>query len=370
MTAKVTSGLLFSAIMLGTQVSAYAATSIESLAEKYAGRLMPTLALQVYGDTEGYKLGDCTLVASPEEPTYHVRELHVHGLDFAWRLTNIDDSHKCLFMLKPEYRGLSIEEAQVLLTASILVWQEFDPESPEHTKSAVNYQRESLGAHDTFETGTINEHAYLVRYKGIGPKLAPLDRVQHDFADKQKKELKRISHRSSQNSYPFRPPLNVECSGGKTIELAWLLCSGNLKVGEAPNQTKMSSWLLHIPSGKLLSFDDLFTDPLAARARVSKSVRNRTAGHMAISAIEGIKLKRKFEAEYSAAWRAATSPSPEHFRIVTIDIWGPTVELDVIFDPKETIPGSGDYPYASMPIEELNDLLKPAFRSAFGLPPR
>jgi hypothetical protein len=346
------------------------AVTLDELAKRYAGRLVPMLYLEARNTRSMNRFGDCSTVTPTPEQLDHPSEQRIRDTDFRWvQLSNGDEV--CLFLLAPERRGLTREEAQVLLSAMILGFKEFNPAAKDDQYAAQLAARDSFGDDDAYEAGTINGYVYVIEYKGIGPPLMPLYRAQREYLERQKDRLRKLPYRDPAKARPAFQALDINCGGSKTFELASLSCGAGFYVDGIPSPGRME-WIVHIPSGRFLSFDDLFVDPLAARSRVSESAKGGVSWHFEnmLFPDSSAEEEREYRAGYAHAWAAAITPVPEHFKNVTIMIEDnpERVYLRVEFPSKEIVP-YGDLAITEFEVDKLRDLLKPEFQNAFDVKP-
>jgi hypothetical protein len=384
-------------LLLCSHACAQGETPLQDLARAYAN-LDPVKRAATEQRIAQARFADCSSIAAKTleglEGSGAVQWIY-NGM-YNWRLIQIDDNQTCVFLTMPEHRGLTREEALMLLAASSSEWPVAVAQEAEAKAKIYAEQveaRESFGAPDSEETGTINGYTYRIHYRGIGPQLIPLDREQRDFALHQKDALRRLPHNSaasapdisaisvrSQSSLDTlpKPWLDLDFrNGGKTDELVVLDAAGHLRSSDGGEEGLHRNWMLHIPSGRFVSFNDLFTDAQAARSRVSESAKNAPRQHFAEIAFLGPNAEqeaRAYREAYTRAWALATTPTPEHFRNVVFDTISlrespPRLYLHLVFEYHETIPNSGDLPMTSFPADRLCDRLKPEFQHVFDVPP-
>ncbi|TAH47397.1 MAG: hypothetical protein EYC71_01135 [Gammaproteobacteria bacterium] len=371
------SGMLLSLLtLIGPTARADASPALQRLESTYADRLLPIFEIQDYFNR---RLVECSISRlNADSPSEWSQQQRIRNTLFRWKMKEIDDDKLCVHLLEPEHRRLSIPETQLLLSASRAAMEEFDSSSSDNPYSAKLAHRHSFGAPDSYEAGTINGHPYVIQYKGTDSLMAPLGYVQREFADNQKMRLKKSRERAQ--SDPIVPTLRMSCRGDKTFELASLSCQSCLR-DAGQSKCDHGTWLFHFTSGQFVTFDDFFTNPQAARERISILVSGRRPPPKAFffeleDPVEERKrsdaAQRHYQTEYARAWKLATTPRPEHYRDVRINVdhaFG-DVTLHIYFQEEETIPGSGDLVVGDISIDKLSDLLKPEFRNAFEAPPK
>ena len=345
-------------------------TQFQQLGKAVASRLQPI--------PEDQKLVDCSHadVATLENGLGSGMSQWIFNGAYAWRHVEIDGGI-CVFLVQPEHRGLTREEAWTLLSASKLQFPN-DPETDANLRAQTAKEKAygewatnlaSFGGTATEEQGSINGLGYRIRYLGIDASLAPLDRAQHHFAELEKHALSRVrSRNASANTTESAFALDLEFrSGGRTKELAVLVAEGHRAGADESADRIGADWMLHIPSGRLLTFDDLFADPSAARVHFSEVYRSSLESRRSFYAVLGDgQHAREFAAAYKAADLQASSPTQEHFRhlkIGTVDPSRPTLIIEFTMTP--LLPNIGECPHLESSAEYFRELLRPEYRTAF-----
>jgi hypothetical protein len=273
----------------------------------------------------------------------------------------------CVVVLSPTSRSLSRDEAWAFLSAAkrSLPLDESRVD-PAELSAHATYLRQTLGGWPTFEHGTIDGIDYACRFAGVDPILRPLDEWQHAYA---KKILASIPKAIS-DEHPIR--LEIDFSGGgRTEELAildaeaqWRFADGHWKT--AGNESR----ILHVPSQRLLTFDDLFVDPHAVRKHIGDEYPREMPGGVVFPGVDSEVQTRELVASYRRAVAHATAPVPENFRHVVFRndsqggfvIYFPADDIEQKYR-ELMLPGSASFKW-------LRPHLKPAYRYALepGLP--
>jgi len=219
-----------------------------------------------------------------------------------WRQVPVGENY-CIYLEKPERRGLTRDEAMVLIAATTVeLPDEFKPWNPqEGCADPTSRFGQTIFPHLTENVDQgIGYYVgqSLVDFQG-DPRWAPLDRMQREFARKHIDDVKRRPYRPKQP--PPAPDIQTISLGrdeapaipygtnllGMSFEAhkAGALASMTVQwtdhvVGaQGPIEQFYSAWLLYVPTGQLLTIDDLFVDPdqarelIVAKARVNLTER-------------------------------------------------------------------------------------------------
>jgi hypothetical protein len=172
----------------------------------------------------------------------------------------------CAFVANAEEsRGLRAPEARAMIRAARTGLD--DPahrtEQRDQNCFAKAWQSHAANVPD-YDEGMSNGRRYRVFYVALDPDLKRLDEVQHAYAASRREAWARgltASGAASDLDIHFRKV-------GRTNELArldaWETQPGNEDSGVADKE-----WLLHVPSGRFIAFEDLFADPVAVHQRIA-----------------------------------------------------------------------------------------------------
>ena len=161
--------------------------------------------------------------------------------------------------------GLTSMQARAFLSAAKLDLADRSHASEQQAFNCHVRRRGDYGGYiPRYDEGTLGGHRYRIFHAGLAADLAPLDAVQRRFAEEHKKRLAR-SPATVAPPTPDAFELDIRFGTGmRTRELATLYAYiGNPMIPRAA-----MSWMLHVPSGRLVTFDDLFVDPGAVRERI------------------------------------------------------------------------------------------------------
>jgi hypothetical protein len=352
-------------------VMAQGANQLQELTKAVADRLLPAERLPP-------NLVDCSTtdvaLLESQPGAKGGRSQWIYNGSYSWQTLQVGGGI-CVFLRQPEHRGLTVAEARTLLSASRL---EFPVDPAELAKQQAYSDGaialRSFGGNPSEESAKINGHPYRIRYMGVGPELAQLDSEQRKFATQEKDALaRREPSRLSTSAADSTPELDIEfSSGGRTKELAVVVANGHRVGADGAVERIHADWMLYIPNGRIVTFDDLFADPQLARQNFSEAFRKGSGAHndMYIVALGDPKKQAEFNDAYYAASVQASSPIPEHFvhlMIGTVDPSKPTLLID--FTEQDLMPNVHEFPHIQMWSEYFRDLLKPEYRTAFdGVP--
>jgi hypothetical protein len=275
----------------------------------------------------------------------------------------------CVVLLYPEQRGLSRDEAWALLSAAKrkLPFEEarLDP------AFAIQYSTDvaqSFGGMPTFERGSLKGVDYTIGFVGIGAPLRALDAIQHRAARTQITIMEKRARRHRAAGAFGRPPAKLTMdfvSGGRTAELTVLVLQGTRVFADGRKEDIAASWLLHVPSGKVIAFDDLFVDPAAVRNLISEQYRGGIEARMGFYAFVGDDAEKQiatFRDTYRRAAYRLSAPTREHFKHVRFSTGPGEESVFVSFSDEALAPG--DYASGNASVKRLKKYLKPEYRHA------
>ena len=275
----------------------------------------------------------------------------------------------CVYLQRPEHRGLIREEGQVLLSASRLPFPAaVSPEDAAREKAYSDRIRalEDFGGLETDDIGTINGLGYQIHFMALGAEFAALDRAQHKFAKEKKHALTRMKNSAGVSSTTgSKMGIDLKSVRERGPE-CWRIVvgDGRLILPDGTSDPIHTEWIRHIPSGTFVFFDELVSNPQQARKRFSGLARKPQSSFYVPRGSEH--EQRDFGTAYSNAISKATTPVPEHFRHIGIDNSTPENPCVVfIFEYRNIMPGIDDFPEIALGSSEFRDLLKPKFHDVF-----
>ncbi|MEO7326642.1 MAG: hypothetical protein ABIW82_17610 [Dokdonella sp.] len=226
---------------------------------------------------------------------------------------------------------------------------------------------QAFGGLSTFEHGAANGVSYAIGFVGLDAALAPLDAIQRRAAQAEiVATAKRASrHRAEGHSSKNAATLVMDfIPHGRTGELAVLALEGTRTFADGQSEALNTSWILHVPSGKLIEFDELFIDPKAVRRKISEDYRRNIPNRLANYAFIGddaLTEGAAFRAEYRRAALRLSAPTAEHFRNVSLNA-APDGHFSVQFSNESL--ARGDYAGSGATFKWLRPHLKPKYGHA------
>jgi hypothetical protein len=156
-------------------------------------------------------------------------------------------------------------------------------------------------------------------------------------------------------------------SGGRTAELAVLAVEGRRSYSGGQEEPFTASWMLHVPSGKLIEFDELFVDPATVRKRISevyrRNIPSRMGGRVTFLGDDAGKKEAIYRDTYRRAAYRLSTPARNHFRDVRFNSDGAHPGLLVYFS-EEILPGD-DTAYGGASLKFLRPHLRREYIRAF-----
>lgn len=186
-------------------------------------------------------------------------------------------------------RPLRAAEARVLVSAATMNLA--DPERPDlqrafncHAKAEQVYG----GDVPAYEAGRFGGGRYRIFFAGLAPDLAPLDAAQRQHAKDWKRGLPKL--RSTKGQVESEEPYEAELRfrpTGRGARLATLQAVATRRLPDGTTDTRYMDWMVHIPSQRLIRFEDLFLDPEAVHTRIAAVYRSYSDQRLE-SAMQGI----------------------------------------------------------------------------------
>lgn len=272
--------------------------------------------------------------------------------------------------------GLTSMQARAFLSAAKLDLADRSHASEQQAFNCHVRRRGDYGGYiPRYDEGTLGGHRYRIFHAGLAADLAPLDAVQRRFAEEHKKRLLRSP---ATVAPPTRDAFELDIrfgTGMRTRELATLYAYiGNPMIPRAA-----MSWMLHLPSGRLVTFDDLFVDPGAVRERIvrkyldvlpeykANSIPQVTEEQMSedIGPITRVALAYENTRRYFETARKLLTPPP---RLIEVGM-GPSDEDRAFFGGRfdVEVPANFHLPLWSAAAEDVDGAFKPEFRAVLDL---
>ena len=221
----------------------------------------------------GVRLIDCPVLGYQQErPADLVSRFHdsrqwlING-PYQWLMVRYPDG-TCVHVYSGDGssgHGLTSLQARAFLSAAKLDLVDRSHASEQHAFNCHVRRWGDYGGYiPRYDEGTLGGHRYRIFHAGLAGDLAPLDAVQRRFAEEHKNRLAR-SPATGTPPTPDAFELDIRFgTGTRTRELATL----DAYIGNPVIPRAAMSWMLHVPSGRLVTFDDLFVDPGAVRERI------------------------------------------------------------------------------------------------------
>jgi hypothetical protein len=268
--------------------------------------------------------------------------------------------------------GLASTQARALLSAAKL-----DLPDPAHAveQRAFNCQARRGGDYGgyipSYEEGAVGGHRYRIFYAGLAGDLARLDASQRRFVKEQKEQL---GHLRSTGERPTEGAYELDIrfgTGSRTRDLATLYAYTE---DSGPPRAD-ASWMLHLPSDRLITFDDLFVDPDAVRERIVRKYLDYLPEYKAnsipqvpieemsedIGPITRVAMAYERTQKYFKTARELLTPPPRLRDIGVGQSDGDLVFFGGSFDV--ATPAFFDLPLWWATAKDLEDAFKPEFRS-------
>jgi len=296
------------------------------------------------------------------------RSQWIHNGWYRW-FYDVHADGVCVVLTYPEQRGLLLDEAWALLSAARRRLP-FDESrlDPAFASQYPTDRAQMFGGMPTFEHGTSESLDHAIGFLGIDAPLQPLDVIQRRMARAEIASATRqlTRHPAADPSRPSHATLRMDfTAGGRTSELAVLVLQGSIAFADGTTTPIARTWMLHVRSGKLIGFDDLFVDAAAVRKAISDSYRKSIAEHMYFYAFVG-EDREKQAATFRDAYRRnayrLSTPTRDHFRNVQISAGNGNEGLNVSFSQEPVV--QGDFAYGGASLKYLRDHLKPPYRHA------
>ncbi|RAP57412.1 RsiV family protein [Oleiagrimonas sp. MCCC 1A03011] len=135
------------------------------------------------------------------------------------------------------------------------------------------------------------------------------------------------------------------------------------------------TFVFDLPHRRLVAFDDLFVDPVAARARLSVLARKALYAKLLDKVPGGDKTPAKVRKQWQDNMRGmiddGTRPTAQNFGEFLVDGGGLDAppSLVLVFSPYQVAPYVYGAQTVKVPLKDFASMLKPPYRGAFGLAP-
>jgi hypothetical protein len=268
-------GLTMGVALASNGACAQQAPSFDELASAMSNRLLPESEMPEH-------LVDCPALNGMSLPRdafddFQFQNQWIFNGAYYWVLLRLP-AGTCVFLTGDQQRGLTRGEGRALLSAARL-----DVPDVAHldAQKATNcYARRDGtfgGDFPAYERGVINGRRYQIFFAPMPPELKLLDDAQHRHAEEQKRALMRLTAKKKNPvvGSAFDVVLSFRKTG-KSMQLASL--EGTLK--RSDGTYSIENWLLDIRRSRLISFADLFVDPLAAQSYIADKYHRNAAKYV------------------------------------------------------------------------------------------
>jgi hypothetical protein len=276
----------------------------------------------------------------------------------------------CLFVGNAEdtSRGLRATEARAMIRAARAgVDDPAHPVEQREQNCLAKVAQDHPGNVPDYDEGTINGRRYRVFYAALDPDLKRLDEAQHAYAASRKEAWARGLASSGRHSDAASDIDLHFRKVGRTNELAslhaWEAQPGS---GEPP---VAKEWLLHVPSGRFITFENLFTDPVVVHGRIAthyitEDLTSYLENDMSMRAFLGDdpeQQARDYRARYLEEGRRIASKRVAHY--VNIGIGASGERAPVFYgDFSDDLLPSGLPASWRAELKDIGSDLKPEFR--------
>jgi hypothetical protein len=229
----------------------------------------------------------------------------------------------CVFLTGDQQRGLTRGEGRALLSAARLDVPDIAHLDAQKATNCYARRDGTFGGDfPQYERGVINGRRYQIFFAPMPRELKLLDDAQHRHAEEQKRALMRLpaNKKDPVVGSGFDVVLSFRKTG-KSMQLASL--EGTLK--RSDGTYSFENWLLDIPRSRLISFADLFVDPLAAQSYTANKYHRNAAAYvsqemrdLAFIGNDSDEQARDYRARMLDAVERSTGASPPHLLRIEI----------------------------------------------------
>lgn len=355
--------IAFALIVISIPVSASQPTPMQELTTAVGDRATPLDEL----DAKYGRLIDCSerpLVSFDNLPLAEERQ-NIYKWMFYWDFVKSDDG-TCVYLQNPERRGLSRTEAQTLLSAITLPFP-----TDWMTPTCAHPFADQISAFTT-DNGEGDGFTYSISYVVLDTSLAPLNRVQHEYASQLIDATAHARYAPGADltvTVHLSVVFHLEQAGGFASLVAHSDAQSRAGTPLYHNTMTWDAWLLHVASGRLLRFDDLVQDASGTGNRIvsyaQPAMLKRLSQIYFIDPTEAVRNQRK-DALAKEIIRVTTGP-PHDWRLSLYFGEPCDPSLLITFGPTSLIPNDNERPDAHVSWKAMLPALKPQFRDAIPL---
>lgn len=337
--------------------------ALEQLASAVGSQLKPMDVLEArYGaivDCSDQSIAELDSNVAPEQQSFRF----VDKWMFFWTWER-SKKGLCIYLQKPERRGLTRPEAQVFLSAQEM----HPPDGPDSRACAsaaqiVDTSQQDFASTHAEEAGKADGYRYRIDYVRLPQDSDLLDRAQRRFAADQRaslaNEVARIGTKEG-----MEPILQIDFEGARIGYLASV--GGTAKIDLA--RSTHVGFIMDVSGKKLLAFDDLFLDPAGARAFVVGQAIPLLAKRYKDTYVHGRTQAERASEEQNidaVIARAVSKRSSEWaVELDLLDTCKP--RLRITFDNRAFVPDATTTVDLVISFESISDLITPQIRAATG----
>ncbi|MBB6183843.1 RsiV family protein [Oleiagrimonas soli] len=217
-----------------------------------------------------------------------------------------------------------------------------------------------------------------VTYPPLSPEADVLMHTLHERTQAARAELMRALPNVSSLPAEARRPLQLMIDytvAARTPVFVSVREQGMMDTGGAHPIPLDATFVFDMQHARLVTLDDLFTDPARARAWLSEAARKALYAKLLDKVPGGdktpAKARKAWQDNMRAMIDAGTQPTAQNFKGFLIDGGGlaSPPSLVLVFPPYQVAPYVYGAQTVRVPVQTFATLLKPAYRGAFGLAP-
>ena len=210
------------------------------------------------------------------------------------------------------------------------------------------------------------------RYPSMRSELAPLEAAMHAYTQAQQAELavriKKLKPEAERAEQPGKLDLDFTVAT-QTIAFVSALAQGQADVGDGTPTPLRAAFNQHLPSGRIVVFGDLFSDPAAALKTFSDEARRRLyaeyEARLYNQNLPQAELTARMKAMHALVDKG-TEPEAENFAAFLVDgVDGKAIGITVIFAPGQVAVEADGAQQVEVPVKLFVDAIKPEYRDAF-----
>lgn len=221
---------------------------------------------------------------------------------------------------------------------------------------------------------------YKINYAALQPEWRALDDASHAYADVQKKiflgdvakrpPIKPSDGPGALAPWEFRLDFSVAT---ETESFVSVLANGSVFTGGAHPAPLVASFSQHLPSNRIVTLSDLFTDASAGLKVLSDETRRQLKAQfdakLRAQTTDSKLLAEQLKSEMD--WiDKGTEPTAANFAVFLVDgVGGKAIGLTVIFPPYQVAPYVEGEPQVEVPARVFYTALKSEYRDAFAMDP-